>query len=259
MRPGNRRLLTPAIFAVVLLLLGCGVVACGADSTTVRVGARAKGTTSTSIRVGAGASDTTSTIPIAALPPSGVLSPTSTTTQVPAESPTTAAPNESTTIASSTEVLVRSPTKADLIGLSSAFDSWESMQPTCGGQPIAGSVKIATIRASGISWATADFEPVPSCIDYVSPSAGPSSQTIPPDQVPPFEAVPGPPLGVFEQLPGSSWTMNEEGGTEFPCPAPRGAAPGPGNGSIPTPVLAAWHLSYAADCSNVAYPQQPGS
>jgi hypothetical protein len=51
--------------------------------------------------------------------------------------------------------------------------------------------------------------------------------------------------------------MNDEGGIPFPCPAPGGDAPGPFNGSLPPPVLAAWGFTYATNCASVYYPVQP--
>jgi hypothetical protein len=245
-RHSQNQLLKHGSGAIITLVLGFRFSACGTSGTNVRVGSSGTAPANTSPTTLA----------------SGVLEPTSTTTGVPGRTSTTNPADYSgvaTTIANSAGVKVLAPTTADLTSLSAAFNSWEDMQPTCGGQAIRGTVKVATIESTGDSWAIASFEPASSCVDYVAPGAGASSQTIPPDQVPPFEEVPGPPIGVFEKMSGGNWIMNEEGGTVFPCPAPNGAPPGPGNGSLPAQVLAAWGLSYATNCSNVNYPQEPSS
>lgn len=145
----------------------------------------------------------------------------------------------------------------DARAITSAFNDWERLPSTCQALLVPGSVKAATISSSGVSWAIATFKPVPDC-SYTQPPAWPGGppRPVPVRQIGPW-GRPSPPIGVFEKQPGRPWSMNQEGGTPFPCPAPAGNAPGPENGSIPPEVLAKWNLKYAPDCSNVSYPMRP--
>lgn len=146
---------------------------------------------------------------------------------------------------------------ADKAGLAKAFATWEFLPATCPADAVMvvpGSLRLATINASGVSWAIASFEPSSNCMDFDLPGAGQiGRQPVDPHQLAGFY---GSPLAVFERASGGQWVMDEEGGAPFPCPAPGGAAPGPGNGAIPLQVLTAWNLAYAANCSMVVYPRE---
>lgn len=145
----------------------------------------------------------------------------------------------------------------DIQALTLAFNKWEFLPSTCQAVMVPGTLKTATIPSSGVSWAIATFKRVAGC-SYSEPPAYPGGppRPIPARQIGPW-GRPSLPIGVFERQPGQAWSMNEEGGTPFPCPAPGGHAPGPSNGAIPPEVLAKWHLKYAPNCSNVSYPLQP--
>jgi hypothetical protein len=139
--------------------------------------------------------------------------------------------------------------------LAEAFAYWEQLPTTCPATMVAGSAKEATIIATGVSWAIASFEPAASCVLPAMGAQPGSTITLDPENAEPFFG--GQPVGVFERAPGKGWMMNEEGGSPFPCPAPGGAAPGPGNGALPASVVAAWGLQYAASCARIFYPLQP--
>jgi len=163
----------------------------------------------------------------------------------------------STTIADSTGVTVLAPSTSTEQALEVAFDGWERLPSTCPAKVIAGSARVAAVPG-GVNWAMAQFQPASSC-SYSLPPATPGgpARPIPPQMVGPFANTNGPPVGIFEQQSGGPWVMNEEGGEPFPCPAPEGIAPGPGDGALPAAVLAAWGLSYAPDCAFPSYPPQP--
>ncbi len=164
-------------------------------------------------------------------------------------------PNRSSTAGAS----VITASAVDVQGLDQAFASYEELPATCPAEPAPGTMRLATIDATSVSWAISGFQPKPGCTAKVLGAPGQGEQTLPPDLVGPFGVRPGPPVGVFERSKGGQWTMNSEKGFPFPCPALGGDAPGPGNGAIPKQVLAAWHLlPYAANCVTVFYPTQPG-
>lgn len=154
-------------------------------------------------------------------------------------------------------VSVRSPTTTDLAQLVEAFNSWELLPPTCRAEIIRSSVRVATIDSSGVSWAMAAFRHGPHCTSTAKNSAHTTIE-VPIDQIGPWGRIPQPPIGIFQRSPGAAaWQMNDEGGHPFPCPGPGGTPPSPGNGALPAPVLAAWHLKYATNCANVVYPMRP--
>lgn len=138
--------------------------------------------------------------------------------------------------------------------LEDAFGSWERLPPTCPAVVVSGSARFAK-TTEGVGWAMARFEPSPTCSYSMAPaSEGGPRRSVAPKMIGPFGRSP---IGIFEQQPGGSWNMNQEGGRPFPCPAPGGVAPGPGNGSLPASVLVAWGLFYASDCAFPTYPLQP--
>jgi hypothetical protein len=153
-------------------------------------------------------------------------------------------------------VAVVEPTSADRVGVQLAFQSWEELPASCRAAIVPASDRYAKVSSSGITWAIARFEPAPGCTAGEDPAyPGGPPQPLTPDQIGPFGGG-FRPLGVFEKVNGT-WTMNEEGGSPFPCPAPGGQPPEQGNGSLPPNVLAAWRLSYASNCANVTYPPTP--
>lgn len=154
-----------------------------------------------------------------------------------------------------TDVAVKPVTPAIAAQLNLTFQGREGLPPTCPVVELPGTAKLATINSTGVSWAIATFGAAPQCQIFRGPVVGSTSnRSVPvdPRQARPFMESP-PPTGVFEQQPGGKWLMNQEGGYPFPCPAPGGAAPGSGNGSIPSNVLHAWGLTYAANCESVNY------
>lgn len=142
--------------------------------------------------------------------------------------------------------------------ITAAFNSWEILPATCQGVIIPGTLRIATVKSTGVSWAIAAFEPAPGCSANLAPaSPGGPPRPLGPEQIRPWSYVPQPTIGVFQRQPGQSWSMNSEGGRPFPCPAPGGRAPGPGNGALPPEVLVKWDLEYAPNCADVVYPLRP--
>lgn len=162
----------------------------------------------------------------------------------------------SDTAATSPAVVSVTPlSTSDASAITQAFDSWESLPATCFGQIKSGTTQFAELSSSGIAWAIADFVPVAGCSYSLNP-AGPglAPRPVPVSQIGPWGHAPV--VGVFQKVFGT-WAMNDEGGKPFPCPAPGGAAPGPGNGALPVSVVSAWGLTYAANCALVTYPFQP--
>lgn len=155
-------------------------------------------------------------------------------------------------------VSVAEPNESDAQGLELAFVNWEQLPASCPVKILPGTASIASIKATGASWAIASFAPLPTCTEHVPPPAVGPPPVITPNEVGPFTETAGPPVGVFERSGTGAWVMNEEGGYPFPCPAPDGAAPGRGNGAFPPQVLTAWKLPYARNCGNgPLYPSPP--
>lgn len=151
------------------------------------------------------------------------------------------------------------PAAPDEAALITAFGKWEHLPTTCPATTVSGSERFATVTASGTEWAIAKFQPAPSCSYSLAPvTPGGPERAVAPNSIGPF-AEPGGPLGVFEKMTGGPWTMNEEGGRPFPCPAPDGAQPGLYNGALPAAVLTVWGLNYASTCAFPVYPLQPRS
>jgi hypothetical protein len=197
-------------------------------------------------------------IALAACGASGVTRTASGTTGGSAATTIVPAGNEgvTTTIADPAGVDVEKLSDSDAQALVEAFESWEDLPSTCPAEIVPNSAKVAVISRTGDSWAIAAFEPAPSCVFPHVIGPGLPTSTFDPQDHGPF--VPGiTTIGVFEGSGGNAWVMNEEGGAPFPCPAPGGAAPGPGNGAIPGSVLTAWGLAYAANCITVLYPLEP--
>jgi len=190
------------------------------------------------------------TIGAAILSVGGVMAASPTTTSSPA------APTTSTTLGSAAPsgVTILASTPANQARIESAFKAWEMLPLSCQAQVVPGSDRYATDGATGVTWAIAKFQPSPTCTNTQMYAGGPSQQ-VSPDQIGPFEGGYSP-LGVFEESSGG-WTMNEEGGSPFPCPALGGNLPGPGNAAVPPNILAAWGLPYASNCANVTYPPEP--
>ncbi len=152
------------------------------------------------------------------------------------------------------------PTASDSGSLIGSFETWEHLPSTCGAVIVTGSELLAQVAADGTEWAMARFGPVKSCSFTLAPAApGLPQRSVAPEMIGPFAETPGPPVGVFEKSQGGPWMMNQEGGRPFPCPAPGGMTPGPGNGALPASVLTAWGLTYAPDCAFPVYPPQPRS
>lgn len=139
-----------------------------------------------------------------------------------------------------------------------AFNAYELLPATCEGVIIPGTLRVAKVGSTGVWWAMAAFEPEPACSHSLAPaSAGGPPRPLKPEQIRPWGYVPQPTIGIFQRLLGQSWSMNQEGGRPFPCPAPGGRAPGPGNGALPPEVLRMWDLEYAPNCDDVVYPMRP--
>lgn len=192
-------------------------------------------------------------LPTLPLAPAAVI-----TVAVGTSPPAPAAPpvTTSTTIASTADVKVPTATTADRQALEAAFATWERLPATCPGSIVPNSDRYALVR--DVEWAMATFGPAATCTQTLAPAtAGGPTRSVDPMRVGPFAETNGLPVAVFEKQPGGSWVMNEEGGSPFPCPAAGGMAPGPGNGAVPAPALAAWGLSYAANCAFPSYPSQP--
>lgn len=148
---------------------------------------------------------------------------------------------------------------ADIADLEAAFVSYWSEPSTCP-VTVRGPVRMAT-DASGTGWAVALMVPSGSCIGYQdrfygqAPGPGPGG-SYPTDisQGEPFST--GDP-SVFMRKTGQAWVMDSLAGRPFPCPAPGGIAPGPGNGALPADVVAAFGLTYPNNCASVFYPYAP--
>jgi hypothetical protein len=135
--------------------------------------------------------------------------------------------------------------------LTGAFDHWELLPPTCSGEIVDGTVRIARAVQTGVSWATAHFQPVKGCYGVRQPP-GITSPTVVPNasanEIPPWSDTYRPIIAVFERQPGGTWTMNNEAGVLngkviFPCTVAGGAPPGQGGPAVPAMVIAAWHMT----------------
>lgn len=161
--------------------------------------------------------------------------------------------------ASTAEILVFTPTVADVRVLKEAFAKWESIPiSTCPADALeiaANSLMAATVNGTGESWAIARFIPSETCKIFNLPGANQTAMLSVDPRL--LRGLDGAPVAVFERARGANWIMNQEGGAPFPCPAPNGTPPSKGNGSLPPSVLSAWGLAYAKDCSTVSYPRQP--
>lgn len=143
---------------------------------------------------------------------------------------------------------------SDQIALMSAFNVREALPSTCLSQLVAGSDRYAALGST--DWAMARFQPVAGCTAALKPATpGGPARPLDPRQIGPFGVTNGV-VAVFERPSGSTWTMNQEDGTPFPCPAPVGIAPGPDNGALPLAVLQAWGMSYGSNCAFPTYAQQ---
>ncbi|MDQ6783249.1 MAG: hypothetical protein M3063_07380 [Actinomycetota bacterium] len=138
-------------------------------------------------------------------------------------------------------------------GLVTAFDTYEALQATCTSETIPGTVYLATVKATGVSFVVAGFQPAPGC--YSRNINGQISQG---GAVSAFEVVPPPPVGLFERQRGGQWVMNTETGKPFPCPPyPSGHAPGPRYPIVPKEVLAAWNIPYYSSTCLTITPHPP--
>lgn len=138
-------------------------------------------------------------------------------------------------------VTVLQPDPANEQLLLAAFDSYEQLPPNCLGQNVAGTVHLATINASRVSWAISAFAPNPGCTKRYLP----------------FVEGPGPTIGVFERQPQGMWTMNSEAGKPFPCPPTQYQQPGSGKPQVPKAVLDAWDIPYYSPNCSPVYPPPP--
>lgn len=149
-------------------------------------------------------------------------------------------------------VVVRAATATDVGSLNAAFSGWGSLPASCPVQPVPGSVHVATISATGVSWAIGKFGPIAACQLIAN------GQAVNPLRAVPFVyAADGHPEAVFEQQANGPWRMNAEGGTAFPCPPGPGVQASAGNGALPEDVVKAWGMTYAQGCANVSYPRAP--
>lgn len=107
--------------------------------------------------------------------------------------------------------------------------------------------------SSGVSWAHVQFLPAATCS---LPQGG--GQFADPLTRPPFHGINNPPGITFQKAPNGPWRYNGSSGDPFPCPDPKGIAPGPGTGAFPKEILAAWGFTYAAHCDQVIYDRVRG-
>ncbi len=163
---------------------------------------------------------------------------------------------------STAEVEVFTPAAADIGGVEAANVSWTDLPSTC--PPVAindDGMRFATIRSTGVSWATARFAPSKGCKIYLKPTAAEHGlQVVDPKEVTDFtpQTDGRSPLAVFERPAGGQWSMNTFGQAPFPCPGLGGVAPGQGNNAVPQAVLVAWRLPYVANCSSAQYIPRAG-
>lgn len=154
-------------------------------------------------------------------------------------------------------VAIASP--ADVAGLEAAFVSYWSEPSTCP-VTVTGPVRMA-IDASGTGWAMALVVPGGTCIGYdvgfFGEAPGPGPNGLHPVDISHGEPFSTGEPSVFMRKPGQAWVMDSLAGTPFPCPAPGGLAPGPGNGALPADVVAAFGLTYPNNCASVVYPYAP--
>ncbi|MDQ2753935.1 MAG: hypothetical protein M3R71_00100 [Actinomycetota bacterium] len=128
---------------------------------------------------------------------------------------------------------------ANEAALAVAFEQYENLPATCPVETVPGTVYLAKIKATGVSFAVAGFKPTPACQVLSEGKIGP-----PPPNYGPFGEIPPPPVGVFQDQPGAPWVMNSEAGVPYPCPPQPGERPAKYNSMVPPEVIAAWKLPY---------------
>lgn len=234
-----RAVVAAVAFSAIVAISGCGV------STKVGTNTPSASTGGTPSGCPPGAS----TAPTATLPhelgkPSPTLPPGR--SYVPdcelrtiSELPKAAGPEHST---ATVQIFASDPATEE--ALASAFDKYEGLVGQCKAATIVNTVRIGKVRASDVTYAIAGFQPGPSC----------SGNIRSPDEKP-FDVVPPPPVGLFEQQLNSGWVMNTETGKPFPCPP----LPGQRQPSdvVPPEVLAAWNIPYYSPTCITYFPALP--
>lgn len=137
--------------------------------------------------------------------------------------------------ASASGVTTPKPSPADIPALTKQFDSFEGLPGTCSGQLVAGSVHLATITATGTSWAVASFQRPEGCVYFQAPlTPGGPPRTVPLDQIGSWSDGHPVTISVFERAPNGPWIMNGEPGLQLlvsgrpyvpPTDVPAGAVP----------------------------------
>ncbi len=203
----------------------------------------------------AGTSPTTKpgNVPFNALPTGPGGSPPLTPLPGPAFGTTSEVPRSTGPPATTAQVTVLKPNHLYEAALVAAFSNYEGLVKTCKAQTVAGIVYLATVKVTGVSWAVAGFKPASGCYE-----AGGEGPPLCGSQVPAFDVVPPPPVGVIEKQPHGEWSMNNQAGKPFPCPPAGGATPGPYNPYVPVEVLDAWKIPYVAPNCYEIYPTRHG-
>jgi hypothetical protein len=167
--------------------------------------------------------------------------------------PTTSSTPHPATPEPTTGAVALTPTPADLTDFAKAYVQL-SRYNACPVQAVASTFMAAVVQATGTGWAFGQLEPKPGC------SINDAGQAIDARTAFPFGAKPYD-TGVFEKQPGGAWVMNWWESSPFPCPdntAVPQDTPGHGHPFVPTAVLTAVGVPFAAGCdTNLYVPPYP--
>jgi hypothetical protein len=149
-----------------------------------------------------------------------------------------------------TGAIAFSPSSSDNVAIGEAFSLYANYS-ACQVQPVPGSLKAATISATGVRWAFGAMEPALGCTVKFS-----TGQTIDANSVYPFSSGTAQKSGVFEEQAGKAWVMNSFESNPFPCAPAPGERPGFGNPWVPLAVLNAVGVAHASSsgCSSAYTP-----
>lgn len=176
------------------------------------------------------------------------------TIPIPINQPTTTLPPAPSVTDSPSGATKLSLSQTDISEIVQAYESWTQFRGNCTLVPVQGTLKAATIAASGISWAFGQFAPPAGCTVQLSTGTADIISSHAFDNSLPHDS------GVFEKQGGGSWQMNYYESVPFPCPdnlSAYGHSPGYDTPYVPLSVLNAVGVSYASGCENIFIPPAP--
>lgn len=245
------------VAAITALVVSLGLSGCTASGKGADV--RSSGAVSSSTNTSLGADTTSSTsgssVPSQPVPTSFPIVVGGTIPPPAGGWPTTTKPSLSPVTDSPTGAIEMSLTSSDTASIMKAFGEYMGFTQ-CPLVPVTGTFRAATITSTGVSWAFGQATPQSGCT--VQTSSGvredPVASGLWSDSAPSN-------AGVFERQPGGDWVMNSNESEPFPCPDNLSSpytSPGPSSPYVPSSVLNAVGVTYAASgCGDAFTPQEP--